>query len=790
MRKLTTKFLILVFLGLFGTTVSFSYAQAEGDKKENGIMGIKYQDAWKFMKDNAAAYGNFKEVYGENAKSRPQNVVACGEKMCNLDKNVCLRKSSYSWKAFGKDVWNNLVAAGETAIGGGGMVAGGTMALTGAGTVAGGGVAALGASTMYDGAGRFQYTTAYKYMCVSKGKEGEYTKDGWTNVGSNEENMETISHKASGENAQEKHETKDCYQARVKTGSKAQLKQYCIKPIGDTIEVQAADSEGDGCTVVPVRWYNNSKCTFCSMLGGVYWVANDIAQKSLAKFAGSFAILIALGMLIWIAMKTLVFVSSMTKQDAAKYITEMMKQSYKFMIAFFLLLYYNETFQYIILPLLDAGLSFGLEFVSVIGIEERFKDDSGGTVKSLLDLKNWTDLETLYPDYYRNKENGLYLFETYARLENLAYNVNLNYALLQTIGSGLVCLGWNYMTGNLGNNAWEIGLGFACVTYGVAFSVFGFFLCLAFVFYLFDAVVQLGIVGGLLPFLIACWPFKITSKYTSTGFKMLLNSIFTFMMMGVVVKISLTLISKAVGLNAERPADDAGGNGDNMELSGLVEAMDNIDTEKLRLMVNILSIGFCLFMFANIMGFLLLARVSELVNRFAGGGMKAAAPSIATMGASTVKGMATKLAAPTMNAVGEWTSDKVERGTQWAAKKAVGIATLRPLRKWGYNKIKGKLTSGRSDPQVERKKEVDAAKQQIGGDGKTKVSLGGSKAPVAQQKITIGGKPKTEASAPIKPKTEEKSSPKPAESPAPAPVKPEGASSGTQGRRPDTDNMD
>ena len=785
MRKLTTKFLILVFLGLFGATVPFSYASAEEKSQDNGTMGVKYQDAWGFLKDKSAEYKKFTDDYGKSAKERAKNVVPCGERMCNLDKNVCLRKSSYSWKALGKDIWNNLVAIGETALGGAGVVGGAAMSTTGVGAATGGAVTmTAGANVMYDGAGRFQYTTAYKYMCVSKGKEGEYTKDGWVNVGNNKENLETTSHRVSGDNAETKHTTKACYKAQIKGDSKAEVKQYCIEVIGDIVEVQAADNEGDGCTVVPVRWYNNSKCTFCSMLGGVYWVANDIAQKSLAKFAGSFAILIALGMLIWVAMKTLVFVSSMTKQDAAKYITEMIKQSYKFMIAFFLLLYYNEAFQYIILPLLDAGLSFGLQFVSVISAENRFG------VKTIEAIKDLPDLAQIQPDYFRNIENNLYPFATYVQMENLAYNVNLNYALLQTIGSGLVCLGWNYMIGFLGANSWEIGLGFACVIYGVAFSVFGFFLCMAFVFYLFDAVVQLGIVGGLLPFLIASWPFKITSKYTSTGFKMLLNSIFTFMMIGVVAKISITLISKAVGLNAEKPTEFDADNGDNMELSGLVEAMDNIDTEKLRLMVNVLSIGFCLFMFANIMGFLLLARVSELVNRFAGGGMKAAAPSIATMGASTIKGMATKLAAPTMNAVGEWTSDKVEKGTRWAANKAVGVATLRPIRKWSYNKIKGKLTSGRPDPQTEQKKEIDTARQQISGDGTRKVSLDGGKAPVAQQKVTIGGNSKAETPVTTKPVTENVPPSKLAEAPTPSPVRPEDTSSGEHGRRPDTDNMD
>ena len=49
-----------------------------------------------------------------------------------------------------------------------------------------------------------------------------------------------------------------------------------------------------------------------------------------------------------------------------------------------------------------------------------------------------------------------------------------------------------------------------------------FALIIAFSFYLVDAIVQLGIVGALLPFMIATWPFKISSKYSKIGWNMIL----------------------------------------------------------------------------------------------------------------------------------------------------------------------------------------------------------------------------------------------------------------------------
>ena len=686
MRKTTSKKFIFALLGLLILSVPFSHALS-AETKESGAYGIKFQNSWEFMSEKSDEYSRFTEDFGKSSKQRKKNVVACGSVMCHLEEKVCMRKEGISVGSVLRDYFS----AGFASVTNGWI-------------------------------GDWQYTVVYDYACVNKNKVSEYQTKGWVDVGKNEENLSSKTTDIfGGDVTKRKEEERGCYTAN---NTKGELQKYCIREIGDKIEVIAADSDGDGCEVVPVRWYNNRKCNFCFMLGGVYKAADLITQTAHAKLSASFAVIIALGLLIWIAMKTVVFVSAMTKQDAAKYITELLKQSYKFMIAFFALIYYNDVFELIIRPLLGAGLTFGESFVSVQSIIQRFKQD-GIEIETIKDILSLSDSD-IPADYKQNGENIYYDFVTYVKLENFAYNVNLQYALLQTIGAGLSCLGWNYVTAQLGSS-YEFGLGLASMVYGFAFSVFGFFLCMAFVFYLFDALVQLGIVGGLLPFLIASWPFKITSKYTSTGFKMLLNSIFTFMMMGVVVRISMELINTAVQLNstaseeselATLAATDGTSGAENSELAALVMAIDTIDTEKLKLMVNVLSVGFLLFMFANVMGFLLLGRVNELVNRFASGGMKGAAPSIATMGASAVKGAASKLTAPIREGVGEWVGDKTRKVTRWGVNTGISIATLRPVRKWAHKKINEQLNKGKPDPSTEKKNNTEEAQRQIGSSKK------------------------------------------------------------------------
>lgn len=83
---------------------------------------------------------------------------------------------------------------------------------------------------------------------------------------------------------------------------------------------------------------------------------------------------------------------------------------------------------------------------------------------------------------------------------------------------------------------------FSMLFQGLIIWVFAWLISLAFAFYLVDATVRLGIVGALMPFLIASWPFKVTSKYTNQGFTMFMNTFFTYAFMGLVVSINIQLM--------------------------------------------------------------------------------------------------------------------------------------------------------------------------------------------------------------------------------------------------------
>ena len=688
MTKTKNKFLFVSLIGLLLSVASFSYAQI--------IERIEAQDSHKFLEKNlnSSSFGEFKKKYGESMKD--VNVVDCGTSKCNIAYRVCMKKEEDAnfWRSLGNTLLNIEYHGAKYSIVGGSL----------------GGVVGSISAVANDG---WIKTVTTKYVCVDKNEQASYEKNGYTVAAEGGLTTHTATNKHNVTKGQTVKEIKDedCYLAQT---AKGEAKYYCIKVVGDVAIVNAAiNADGKGsCPVVPVSLYNSRKCTFCSMLGVVFKVSDNITVLSYSKLAPSFAIIMALGLAIWIAMKTLIFVSSLSKQDAAKYITEMLKQSYKFVIAYFALIYFNNVFDYIIAPLLNAGLIFSQAFLGISSTEYRF----GADVYTALMSGNLENIQAiqgeLQSDYVRNLDNQYYNIVLYSQLEQLSYMVNLNYSLLQSIGSSLWCLGKKYVFLILGDGtdgSW--GLGWGCMIYGLCFSVFGFLLSIAFVFYLFDAVVQLGIVGALLPFLIASWPFKITSKYTSTGFKMFLNSVFTFMMMGMVVKINIGLISTAVDMNTNGDIGETAG------LETLVTALDKIDTETLKKIVNIWSVGFLLFMFANIMGFLMMAKVSEFTDRFASGGMKAAAPSIATMGASAIKGTASKLTAPTREAIGDWAEEKVEG----SVRKTMEFTGNRLKLKWTRKLIFGKRYQRKENERNEKmQQQTESAKQEMFGDVKAK----------------------------------------------------------------------
>ena len=386
MKKATSKILNFAFLGLLSFAASLFYtpnvfADAPENDDASKNQAVKFQDAWEFMKYNLSDTSKFQSDFGKELKDEYH--AMCGKANCNLRSNVCMTRVDEAAK---KECEKTT---------------------------------SMYTNSMYTNS---MYTVfmanlvdlcARQYACVSKLEVSTYQGQGWSVFKSKN---------VVGD------ESRKCY-TTSKTGN---VKNYCMEITdGQAVVIAQSLSGKDACEVIPVRWYNNRKCVACSMLSFIYATADKITILSYAKLGFSFSIVVVVGLMLWIAVKTLSFVSSMTKQDAAKYITEIIKQSYKFALAYFALIYFQDIFNLIILPLLGAGIRFGDRFIAVVDTAYRFGDEIGTYLNQndISALKAMGD--GLPPDYIRNIDNQYFNVHIYSLLENFAYNVNLNYALFQ-----------------------------------------------------------------------------------------------------------------------------------------------------------------------------------------------------------------------------------------------------------------------------------------------------------------------------------------------------------------------
>lgn len=488
-------------------------------------------------------------------------------------------------------------------------------------------------------------------------------------------------------------ESHDLY-GLIKDGAAGRLgsdgKYYNVLLAGENVEITYANPGDEGaafrgCEVLPVKLYNHRQCFFCPLFTVIYRAAVNITSTSFEKLATAFATVIAVGLAIWIAFQTLTHVSSLTKQDAPKFLSGIIKQSYKFLIAFFLLQYSQQIFGYAVNPLLQAGMTMGQNLLT------NQVDYSSIDSKSDEGIRQSKRVESIPHTYYGR--------ETYRQLDSFVTSLQREIAFMQVVGSSLVCTGANLMTHKIWDNFAD---GFLMFIQGAVIAVFGFLLSIAFAFYLMDAVVQLGIVGALMPFLIACWPFKITSKYTGIGFNMLLNSFFVFVFIGLVISVNMNLIDSALDMTNSPGAEESliqdclqNKNMTNMTrerceaiiketgaLAKIYIAINNQNNDALRKLTDISGIGFLILIFCCIFGFKFVGQAGSLAGQFASAPTKPIAPSIATMGASAALGFAKKTTQPIRKAVSDKAEDvgmNIVRGIPTAParayRKAKGAAT-------------------------------------------------------------------------------------------------------------------
>ena len=483
-----------------------------------------------------------------------------------------------------------------------------------------------------------------------------------------------------------------------KDGKPLKLAEYYFIMEGD--KFQSITGVTRGCVPLPAKLAESRSCIYCPLFKTIFNAAQSMSTKAYDKLAGPLANVMLIGFAIVIAFMVLKNVSSFTKQDAPKFVTELLVNMFKVLVAYYMLKNANIVYGYIVGPVLKAGFEFG---------------------SSLLFAKNDSYLAACdVSKTLQNVSNGVMPAYLYTNLDCFIRAVQAEVAVPQSVGSSLMCVARNAGKESIGpvrNVLWDFGMMFQ----GFAIWVMGWIISLAFAFYLIDATIQLGIIGALMPFLIACWPFKATRNYTSKGWGIFMNTFFVYVFMGLVVSINVELLGQ--GLTGSKGGFDA-----------IMKALNGNNVQELKELLDIGFAGFLVLVACCLFAFKLTGQASDLAGTMAGGG----GPKIGANIGGLAYGAATKGVQGTLKTglgAAKAVSDKtgltnvVNKGRDWAKDKVWGAVGL------------GRRSGAAGNKQARRSQMGDQQQQQSSStDGQTpqtqaRPATPGAPNPTAQNQI-------------------------------------------------------
>ena len=365
--------------------------------------------------------------------------------------------------------------------------------------------------------------------------------------------------------------------------------------------IEQEKSEERACELFTVYVNQLANCPLCPLFQVVLNADNNFAHIGWNAFAKSLQQIVLTFFLVFLAMNTLKIISAPSGANTGAYLKSVIGLGLKVAISYYLLSNSSDVYKLFISPVVKGGLDMGIAFLSIgnpavnacLAQSSTFSNVVGGELDASL-------LGSIY--------NTIYCFGQSA-------------SLLPAVGRGLICYGWYNEGGTLPDfSMWIIGL---------LLYVFGVGIWLVIGLYLIDCTVQLGILCALVPFFIACWPFKITASYTGKGVQMLMNTFFNFALAGVMLVVGM----KIVGYSA------SGKDGDILKY---IKAIDRNNLNALKEMASLDGLQMLTLIACCIFAFKLIGVINDVADQFSRGSGSSIAPKIGGMAASTANAIKNK----------------------------------------------------------------------------------------------------------------------------------------------------
>ena len=365
-----------------------------------------------------------------------------------------------------------------------------------------------------------------------------------------------------------------------------------------------------GCMPLPAKIAENRSCFFCPLFLTIFNAAQVMSTNAFSKLATPIATVLMVGFAIYIAFLVLQHVSSMSAQTSAKFLNSLFAQAFKVLFAYLLLTNPNFVYDKFIGPVLDAGTELGGALL--------FEEGSGYmewcSVEENIESKTQEFIMGVDGDSSAQLKEGLIPSYLYVKISCFIRSVQAEISTMQSIGSTLMCVSRNAAV----ESKWAGIPDFSMMIQGFIIWVMSLIMSLAFAFYLIDATVRIGILGALMPFFIASWPFKPTRIYTQKGWQLFLNTFFVYAMMGLVVSVNLQLIVQGLSTGT-------GG------LNEIESAINGNNVYKLKDLLDIGFSGFLVLIACCLFAFKLTGQSNAIAEQFAGGAGENIGSSIGTL---------------------------------------------------------------------------------------------------------------------------------------------------------------
>ena len=333
-------------------------------------------------------------------------------------------------------------------------------------------------------------------------------------------------------------------------------------------------------------------CPTCLIFEKILLADQKLAGGAFGALAGSLVKLLSLGFLIYVAIQTLMLVSSPASQTLGKYMTSLTIQGFKVLIAVLILTSPSFLYDLVLKPVIEGGLDFGITL-------------TGGSQASILDAG------TKYTKF--STTDSLLSAPFLQKMIGAADVFNEQASIMPAMGRAMICNAFH-------NLEWNVVPNIETMLEGLIVVVFGYIISLSVGFYLLDLTLELGFLCCLLPFLVACWPFKITSRYTKVGWGIFMHIFFNYVMLGVIITAINAISKRAITPNGD--------------VQTLVNALNTNDFNTIKSMMEIGGMQMILLIVSCYICLKLLKDVNNLANKFSGGAGFNISPGIGGLAAS------------------------------------------------------------------------------------------------------------------------------------------------------------